>query len=612
MSDSKKYATLTRILDALSAEAPKNNKMYHPKPSDSEGLIHARSRAYLHLFMKVKFGMLNFEQREHQTTDAAYDGGVDAYHIDKETKVIYFFQSKFRATAKNFANSQVSADDLTKIQLKQILNGDRTDELGEAYNAKILAMQREIRKIPDIGRYEYKVIILGNTKTLTRSLLEKLCDGFPVEQFDFQRIYNELVFPVVNGVYFSRPDLTINISLTNVRGGKDHLNYSVKAEGQTADVMLLFVPTQEIGRILYTYKNSILRFNPRSYLELKDNPVNTEIYASIVNTTNNEFALFNNGITLLSDKTNINTEVGQQGVGQLAVTNPQIINGGQTAFTLSRVYEEYLSSKNKKLFTGKEVLLRVITFEQGTKLTKSKSLSKETLISDISKASNSQTKVEEADRRSNEQIQLELQRCFFDQFGMFYERKHGEFADGLREGYIHKELVVDRANLMRVALAIDAKASLAKTSIKKFFSEEGFQNSPLKIENVARYAYGYEILQHLETSRRAPENRAGKGVSKFGNALKYGHYAVVAAADRVCFPVNLSAEDATENILKQWKAFEVWAIARSENARYFSNQGGQFISYYKGSTLNTDLAEFPFSSGRNSRKRIARKKRGKV
>ena len=39
---------------------------------------------------------------------------------------------------------------------------------------------------------------------------------------------------------------------------------------------------------MHTYKNSILKFNPRSFLELKNNPVNKEIEASIKNVKSNE------------------------------------------------------------------------------------------------------------------------------------------------------------------------------------------------------------------------------------------------------------------------------------------------------------------------------------
>jgi hypothetical protein len=52
--------------------------------------------------------------------------------------------------------------------------------------------------------------------------------------------------------------------------------------------------------------------------------------------------------------------------------------------------------------------------------------SSSTLHKEISRATNQQTAVDDADRRSNDKIQIELQK-----YGLFYERKRGEFFDGL-------------------------------------------------------------------------------------------------------------------------------------------------------------------------------------
>jgi hypothetical protein len=76
----------------------------------------------------------------------------------------------------------------------------------------------------------------------------------------------------------------------------------------------------------------------------------------------NEFALFNNGITIVSDETGYSDSTGQQGVAQLVLRNPQIINGGQTAYTLCRLYERSQQGEfTWDIFHGKEVLFKVIT-----------------------------------------------------------------------------------------------------------------------------------------------------------------------------------------------------------------------------------------------------------
>src|SRR6266699_5451448 len=61
-----------------------------------------------------------------------------------------------------------------------------------------------------------------------------------------------------------------------------------------------------------------------------------------------------------------------------------------------------------------------------------------------------QAKVDESDRRSNDAIHLDLQREVFQQFGLYYERKRGEFSDGIHYGYVGPDLVVNREKLVRV------------------------------------------------------------------------------------------------------------------------------------------------------------------
>lgn len=91
-----KYKMLEHVLDSICLEAPENLKRYK-EDSDSKKL-QARSLAYIHLLLKAKFNLTSFDERERYITDGGYDGGIDAYYIDKENKIIYFIQSKYRNT----------------------------------------------------------------------------------------------------------------------------------------------------------------------------------------------------------------------------------------------------------------------------------------------------------------------------------------------------------------------------------------------------------------------------------------------------------------------------------------------------------------------------------
>lgn len=600
-----KYKTLVHILDQICQEAPEKFKRYRPEINDIEKSNQARSRALIHLYLKVNFGLLDFSSRERLITDGSYDGGIDAYYIDKETRTIYIIQSKFRTNERNFEEKPIDIDELASMEIERILEGATEDENGNDYNGKILQLQRDMQEVPDIGRYREKVILLANSPNCKPRALKLLCDGVSPTVFDFSRIYNDLVFPVVNGTYYNSSELTISLNLSNKSSSAARIDYEVQTELEKCDITVVFVPTAEIGRVLYRYKNSILKFNPRCYLELSNNSVNKSILDTITSKNTNEFALFNNGITMLSDSTDFSQKIGKQGEAQICINNPQIINGGQTAHTLSKAYEEYvLEGSDPEVFLGKEVLLKIITFdgeshEEGDKLK---------LIEDISKATNQQSSVDDADRRSNDKVQVDLQQKIFDDFGLYYERKKGEFADGINAKYIHRSQIVARDLLMRLAVAISKEPAAARRSgTNTLFSERNFKKYFYDGLDHVSLIHALKIHQYLRDIESKAEGFDSKyNVEIFGQALRYGKYAVVSVIHNKYHAEGsqgFSFEDIpqlVDYVLCHWKDFESDAICKASNSSYFkstsysssNSKDMNFEGYYKGKTINQDLEEF--------------------
>ena len=52
--------------------------------------------------------------------------------------------------------------------------------------------------------------------------------------------------------------------------------------------------------------------------------------------------------------------------------------------------------------------------------------------------------------------------------------------------------------------------------------------------------------------------------------------------------------EALKSILAQWTAFERWAEKRPANRLYKLGSEFQFVNYYKGSTINSDLRQYRF------------------
>lgn len=567
-----KYNILISILDKLRSEAPDNlKKKYALQEEDEDKINAARSRAFIHLFLKVSFGLIRFEDREWYITDGSYDGGIDGYYIDHDLKIIYLIQSKFRTTERNFESKNIELEEILVMDIDNILtDGAETDEKGNLYNGKIKQLQREVKEISDIARYAYKVIILANLNNVTVSQLRRLTCGMSPLVFDYKKTYSDLVFPVISGTYFTASDICIPIDLSNKSAGSK-ISYTVKTKASDCEITVLFVPTLEIAKVMSKYKNSILKYNPRSYLEFEGQAVNSAIRKTICDNETNEFALYNNGITILSDETYINERIGQKNKAQLSIKNPQIINGGQTSYILSRIYEETKEDLVGKVFHEKEVLLKIITLIDNDSVD-----NKLKLIDEISNATNKQTPVINADKFANETFHQKLQERVFQRFGLLYERKRGEFADGLNNNYVTSEQLIERNLFLRIYYS--ANGMIEVGAQKKLFQKNDTSKIKLDDDSLDNFYYGFIAFNCLvvQTSR----NKRLVHLNKYDKLLSLKVYLYV-------YLFKGKSENIAGNILyleREWGKFlEVTKVNNNNkfNYTYKDRLTGEMVSIFK-------------------------------
>lgn len=593
-----KYTDLLIIVDKLRQEAPKNYKRYYPEVEEIEILENARARSFIHLFLKVKFGLIDFVDRENYITDDTGDGGIDAYYIDQESKVLYFIQSKFRNSDNNFENKEITFKELLSMDIKRIVQGEDCYENGTKYNSKIINLIIKLQQISDLPNYKYEIILLANVKQELQPKLNRITGGYSVDIYNFERVYCELVFPLISGSFYNVKELKITINVDRNSAGHRIQYYPITRYAECT-VNALFVPTIEIARILFKYKNSILKFNPRSYLDLVTGSVNEKIAKSITELNTNEFALFNNGITMLSDNTVYSDNVAKKNKAEVLVTNPQIINGGQTAYTLSILYERFLKNDTLQLFDNKEVLLKIISFNVEDNISEKTEIDKLKLIEEISIATNQQSTVTEADRRANDKVQIELQHKIYSDFGLFYERKRGEFGDGIRCGYIDRSKIIDRENFLRICLAAQNNPVAARAgSINSFFEKNSFDSLLPTSDNYRKYIFSLKAFEKIT-----------KYVSNDSNAKNLGRYSIACiVANKFDSALELEKYDEVTNnlvndIANKWRSFEETIRQESENKKYyfkeiFDKESGEKIietnwtAYYKGRTLLRDLKQY--------------------
>jgi len=529
----------------------------------------------------VKCGVINFTERHKLITDGAQDGGIDAYFLDEEKKKLYLIQSKFRNTSDNFEEKSINADDLVKMEIGRILKGYKTDSRGIEFNSKILDFQSKWGKISDPAHYEYIVVILGNLRNYSEEQVKRLIENSSFIIFDFQKAYDELVFPLCSGTFYDPDEIQITINLKG--DSTPALKQKILTNFGLFQIWIVYVPTKEIGRIMSKYKNSILKFNPRNYLSLSRNEVNKNIRDSIMNLDTNDFALLNNGITILCESFDITEKTGVIDIGQIIIKTPQIVNGGQTAYTLSKIYEDNYESLDKT-FGDKEVLLKAI-------VTKTDTFDNLKFTEEISNATNKQSRVEEADRRSNDKIQVQIQEKIYKEFGYYYERKRGEFYYGLDIGYISKNLIIDRSDFLRAYYAFTGEPRWARQrGSEKLFTTDYFHSIFTSSDDYKVMFYSYLLL--VELYRLEKEND-----ESWGYGLRYGKMAIISALGVIGLQqeitqknINFLVISAIENIKKRWQEFE--EFAKNKNSQDLQPNNFDYDNYYKGKSISNDVAIF--------------------
>lgn len=214
-------------------------------------------------------------------------------------------------------------------------------------------------------------------------------------------------------------------------------------------------------------------------------------------------------------------------------------------------------------------------------------------IEKISNATNQQTRVEEADRRSNDKIQIAIEKAIFDKFGYFYERKKGEFFNGIDRKYIDKSLVVNRYDFLKSYLAWQGDAANARRSgTEVMFKEKRFKEIMKNYADVKKMFFAYKLFINIEALEKTEH--------KFGASLKYGKMAIVAAIgaqginneDINVDNIDELAKRKLKKVASVWNNFIDYVTKKSENSSYVLENVLDQDVYYKGRTVNSDIKSF--------------------
>jgi hypothetical protein len=305
-------------------------------------------------------------------------------------------------------------------------------------------------KSGEIRKYLLLVFTTASISTAITKLESDDINGIPSECqiWDIERLFR------VCGSETGRHIIEINF--------KEHSKFGIpclEARGTVTEDLksyLCIIPGTLLADIYDKYGSSLLEGNVRSFLSTKV-AVNKKIRATILNFPKRFFA-YNNGISATA--IDIKVENNQQGQFLIAAKDFQIINGGQTTASLTNA-----RYKDKCDLSTIFVQMKLTVIEQTLE-------EKEVmeLVQNISRSSNSQNKVSDADFFSTHPFHVSMEHCSRRLYaraidGSQYDTKW--FYERTRGQYLQKQMRLTPAENKKFLLQNPKNQLITKTDLAK-------------------------------------------------------------------------------------------------------------------------------------------------
>ena len=324
------------------------------------------------------------------------DDGLDGWYYDDSNNIFNIFQMKYPDNIDVEYNGTAGEELITFFNKLTVENNSfRNKKLQFVYDSYYDV------KNPDI-KIKLNVVIFSKISSTYKDSFSEELKNLKLdplhEIFDIEKLYN---------MYIDENDMedlsgkTIPVKILNGKSIEVPSN-ETESIGKATVVTLLGKPFASIVKDNYPH---IVAKNVRFHLGKTKN----QSMINLLNSSENyKFWYYNNGITILCDKWDIDSNN-----EEILLTNPQIINGGQTSKTLS----ENIDSLTDKIY----VLAKII--QLGTNPVKAKAEGLK-----IAETSNTQNKVTVADLRALCPIQKAI-KANFDSLEpkWYYEIKNKEW-----------------------------------------------------------------------------------------------------------------------------------------------------------------------------------------
>lgn len=401
--------------------------------------------------------------------DGGKDNGIDSIYIGDLAEsefTVLIFQGKYVRNLEKDTNFPANAIMSLINAVKTTFNTSVKVTVNDLLRPKITEIHSLMAEgyVPKI-----RCICINNGLKWQKDGEEHIINAkFPKSQVMFEHFNHESMIRAME------PE-------TNVSGKIKLSGKGVVEEFNYKRVLIGKISIKEIAELLSTKGDDIFEKNIRKYLGIKTGNVNVSIKRTLEDSEKrNNFYFFNNGVTMICDKFSYNALSEMDWT--LNVENMNIINGGQTCKTIQETVEENPETDFSKVF----VLLRLyeVTHDEN-----------DSIVTDITIATNSQNPVDLRDLRANEKVQKDLE-ISIKEYGYTYQRKRGE-------KYHSGNSIPSSVAAESIFAVWNKKPHLAKYKKKELFGE--YYNEIFDNINGAQLIIAVLIFRYCDSHRKKIE-----------------------------------------------------------------------------------------------------------
>lgn len=357
-------------------------------------------QAFLSLVLENYLDLDQFEV-EDSIVDGKSDCGIDAIYIEdvggENRPIVYIFQSKYYQQEDKYdRNFEGSALEKMQSAIDNFIFRRRNDRPYQ--NTELIEKLNSVHNL--VKRHpKYKIVFVSNSNRPTQDAIERFNDYIKEidPNGDFSNVYLDL----------------FELSKIFAKDQKKIIDRKIQFQGKYIDevagnirMLIGVVSGINIAEIREQEGENLFDMNVRGYLSRR-NSVNRKILETSTGADSPYFLYLNNGVTITCDEFGYSVSDKSPLVD---IKNLQIVNGGQTTNSIFEAHQK------GELKPDVYVLVRII-----------KILDKE-LLSKIILSTNSQSKVNSRDLRSNDRTQKLIEENLRTK-GYYYEARKDKFKN---------------------------------------------------------------------------------------------------------------------------------------------------------------------------------------